>query len=172
MNFMNSIKIKLKRLWSRVYLINYFKYNKLISAATSSSSSNENEMLKAYHSSSITTRAFLGELFMFFCHFCEIFLLILILLYAFYHSIWLLVFIVVGFLGIDVYFNWRLHFTYRLLINSSKTKDFFTICKTFLSIILRSRPNPSSLFHNRRSIIYPMRASIWSLRTRFGCIVI
>lgn len=99
---MNSIKIKLKRLWSRVYLINYFKYNKLISAATSSSSSNENEMLKAYHSSSITKRAFLGELFMFFCHFCEIFLLILILLYAFYHSIWLLVFIVVGFLGIDV----------------------------------------------------------------------
>lgn len=107
---MNSIKIKLKRLWSRVYLINYFKYNKLISAATSSSS-NENEMLKAYHSSSITTRAFLGELFMFVCHFCEIFLLILILLYAFYHSIWLLVFIVVGFLGL--FYNLQDFFVYH-----------------------------------------------------------
>ena len=100
---MNSLK-KLKRLLSRVFLINYFKYNKLISTtATSSgattSSHNYNEMHKATSKIALVKSTF-GEIFMTLCNFCEIFLLILILLYAYYHSIWIIVFIAIGLLGI------------------------------------------------------------------------
>lgn len=103
---MNSLK-KLKRLLSRVFLINYFKYNKLISTtATSSgattSSHNYNEMHKATSKISLV-KSTLAEILMNLCNFCEIFLLILILLYAYYHSIWILVFIAIGFLGIYIF---------------------------------------------------------------------
>lgn len=97
---MNSLK-KFKRLLSRIFVVNYFKYNKLISSPTSAASTSighhQNEMHKAFRLA--LAKSILVDALMAVCNFCEIFLLILILLYAFYHSIWLVVFIAAGFLG-------------------------------------------------------------------------
>jgi hypothetical protein len=45
------------------------------------------------------------ELFMFLCNFCELFLLIFILSYVFYESIWFIFLIIAGILG--YYFNFN-----------------------------------------------------------------
>lgn len=108
--YMNFMK-KLKKLLSRVYLIKYFKNKNLFSStpAPSSSSSNastsyshlinQNEMLKNNSNNFLLIKFLLSEFLMFVCNFCEIFLLILILLYAFFQSFWILVFIAAGILG-------------------------------------------------------------------------
>lgn len=119
MNFMNSMK-KFKRFFNRIFLNNCFKYNKLISESSASSSStgnnspHQNEMYNVLK----IMKAGLGELFMRVCQFCEIFVLILIFLYAFYQSPWILIFIVAGFLGA---------FHFLTFICSSPSLTFLTI---------------------------------------------
>lgn len=134
---MNSSTKKLKRFLNRVFLINYFKYSKLLTSTSTTTTTLPKNGTMMLSCSSL--KVLIGDLFMFACNFCEIFLLILILLYAFYHSVPILVLIAVGFLGQLFYFvlcRSKGFFTHSYL---TEKKVYSTILKIYSFIILKNR---------------------------------